>query len=592
MQESQLHQLASAMSGRRSGGLGLSPLDPLILAIVGNGTTDLLAEALAATGVRYGFDLRIVQGLFGQTMQEALSPESAINAARPDYVLPVVDYRALPVAPGLGPGDADGEDAAVAAACGWLNAVREGFRRHAGATVVVPTVPVPPEPLFGGLDAALPGSLLRILERVNRGIADAAVASGDLLLDVARLASTVGLESWFDAGFWNLGKLPFGPAFVPLYADAVVRTLAAARGKSRKCLVLDLDNTLWGGVIGDDGLDGIVLGNGSAKGEAFLAVQRFALALHGRGVVLAVSSKNQDEIARLPFRSHAEMLLKESDISVFQANWQDKASNLRVIAEKLNIGTDALVLLDDNPAERALVRREMPEVAVPEVSADPTDYPRLLAWAGYFDAVSLSREDAERGRYYEQNARRAELASSATDMDGYLASLDMEMTVSPFGPQGRSRIHQLINKTNQFNLTTRRYSEHQVEAFEIDPQALTFQIRLRDSFGDNGMISVVIGVADGETLEIDTWLMSCRVLNRGVETAVLGVLAAAARARGFSALRGVYAATAKNGLVRAHYQRLGFTRSGGDEERSVWVLPLGGFADTSKHIRVFVKDTE
>jgi FkbH-like protein len=356
--------------------------------------------------------------------------------------------------------------------------------------------------------------------------------------------------------------------------------------------VLDLDNTLWGGVIGDDGLDGIVLGNGSAKGEAFLAVQRFALALHGRGVVLAVSSKNQDEIARLPFRSHAEMLLKESDISVFQANWQDKASNLRVIAEKLNIGTDALVLLDDNPAERALVRREMPEVAVPEVSADPTDYPRLLAWAGYFDAVSLSREDAERGRYYEQNARRAELASSATDMDGYLASLDMEMTVSPFGPQGRSRIHQLINKTNQFNLTTRRYSEHQVEAFEIDPQALTFQIRLRDSFGDNGMISVVIGVADGETLEIDTWLMSCRVLNRGVETAVLGVLAAAARARGFSALRGVYAATAKNGLVRAHYQRLGFTRSGGDEERSVWVLPLGGFADTSKHIRVFVKDTE
>lgn len=584
LKEIQLHQLADALEGRRAAQGDLKPLEPITLGIVSNGTSDLLTKPLVATGARYGYDVRVVQGLFGQVMQEALDAASNVNAAAPDFILLVLDHRALPVSPALG--SVAGEEANINAVLDWLGSLRDGFRRNCAATVVIPTMAPPADPLFGSLDAAVPGSLRRILGKLNQKIVELAPASGDLVLDVAFLASAVGLDEWCDAAYWNLAKLPFGQAFLPLYADHVLRTLAAARGKSRKCLILDLDNTVWGGVIGDDGLDGIVLGNGSAKGEAFLAVQRLALALRDRGVLLAVSSKNEEEMARGPFRSHAEMLLKESDIAVFQANWIDKAGNLRAIAKELNIGLDALVLLDDNPAERALVRRELPEVAVPELPPDPAHYPRVLAWAGYFDTVSYSAEDAERGQYYASNAKRAELAVSATDIDGYLASLRMVMTVVPFDASGRSRICQLINKTNQFNLTTIRYSERQVMAFETDPSVLALQIRLIDTFGDNGMISVIIAVPDGDALEIDTWLMSCRVLNRGVERAALNVLVGAARARGCRALRGAYISTKKNSLVREHYKRLGFSQLSGGDERSTWILPLDHFADQPHHIHV------
>jgi FkbH-like protein len=432
----------------------------------------------------------------------------------------------------------------------------------------------------------------RLLERLNHRLAEDVRKAGDLILDTASLAAAVGVDEWYDDVYWATSKLPFAQAFVPLYADCVWRVVAAARGKARKCLVLDLDNTVWGGVIGDDGISGIVIGNGNPTGEAFLAVQRLALALRQRGVLLAVSSKNEEAAARAPFQSHPEMLLRESHIAVFQANWIDKASNLRSIANTLNIGLDALVLLDDNPAERALIRRELPEVAVPDLPTDPAHYPRILAWAGYFETVSYSTEDAERAQYYASNAKRAELAATTTDMDGYLASLEMVMTVLPFGPIGRSRIAQLINKTNQFNLTTRRYTEQQVAALEEDQTVVALQVRLTDTFGDNGMISVVIGIPDGDVLDIDTWLMSCRVLNRGVERALLNVLVGIARARGYKHLRGHYRPTQKNDLVREHYGRLGFTLTSEDGDGSLWHLPLGTFQDLACHVHTVIKNEE
>jgi len=255
----------------------------------------------------------------------------------------------------------------------------------------------------------------------------------------------------------------------------------------------------------------------------------------------------------------------------------------------LNIGLDSLVLLDDNPAERSLVRQELPDVAVPELPQEVAHFPRVLAWAGYFEAATYSTEDAGRAQYYSSNAKRAELATSMTDMDSYLRSLDMAMTVAPFGPMGRARIAQLINKTNQFNLTTRRYTDQQVKDFEAAPGAVTIQVRLADKFGDNGMISVVIGVPDGDVLDIDTWLMSCRVLNRRVEKATLNVLAAAAKAKGYKALRGSYIPTPKNDLVRPHYERLGFTRVSDDDGRTVWSLELDGYSEFACPIQVTVK---
>ena len=368
------------------------------------------------------------------------------------------------------------------------------------------------------------------------------------------------------------------------------RLLGAARGKARKCLVLDLDNTLWGGVIGDDGLTGIVLGNGSPLGEAYLKVQQTALALRERGVVLAVSSKNDDHIARGPFRAHPEMILKEQHVAVFQANWQDKASNLKAIAQTLNIGVDSLVLLDDNPVERAQVREALPEVAVPELPDDPAFYAQTLLAAGYFEAVAFTAEDRERANQYQSNAERAQALGAATDLSSYLTSLQMRAIFSPFDSVGRQRITQLINKSNQFNLTTRRYTESEVLAFEEASSGLTLQVRLIDRFGDNGMISVVVCRADGADWLIDTWLMSCRVLNRSLEQTMLNHLVSRAREAGARALIGEYLRTDRNGMVKDHYARLGFTPLEVEDHRSLWRLEIDSFVPVGTPIEVVIAE--
>ena len=421
------------------------------------------------------------------------------------------------------------------------------------------TIAHPPESVFGNLDIALPGTLRHLIDAVNCEIVKGAAESGDLLFDVAGLAAMVGLGDWHDHTLWNIAKLPFSNLFLPLYADHVCRVMAALRGKSRRCLILDLDNTVWGGVIGDDGLEGIVIGQGDATGEAHLEVQRTALALRDRGIILAVSSKNDDTLARGPFRSHPEMLLREDHIAVFQANWQDKATNIRAIAKELSLGLDAMVFLDDNPAERALIRQLVPQVAVPELPSDPALYGRTLLATGYFEAVTFSAEDKKRASFYQENARRASLQKEAGDLDAYLASLRMVMTVQGFDDIGRTRIAQLISKSNQFNLTTRRYTDIEVAEAERDPDAFTMQVRLADEFGDNGMISVVICRRVGSHWEIDTWLMSCRVLGRCVETAVLQEMLLHARRSNISKIIGVYRPTERNALVKDHYEKLGFT---------------------------------
>ena len=360
----------------------------------------------------------------------------------------------------------------------------------------------------------------------------------------------------------------------------MARTIAAVRGLSRKCLVLDLDNTLWGGVIGDDGLGGIQLGQGSAIGEAFLAVQKMALELRSRGVVLAVCSKNEDHNARLPFREHPDMLLREHHIAVFQANWTDKAANLRAIASQLNIGVDSLVFLDDNPAERMQVRGELPLVAVPELPEDPALYPRTLAAAGYFETVGFSKEDRERADYYQANAQRAAALNASGDIGAYLASLDMVCTIGLVDEIARPRVAQLINKSNQFNLTTRRYSESELGAAIEGPSRHVVQVRLVDRFGDNGIISVLIADKKGKTWEIDTWLMSCRVLGRRVEEACLSHLVVAARQAGAGELVGKYVASPKNGMVADHYKKLGFLPLGTNNGLSLWRLALDEFRAT------------
>lgn len=571
LDENELVRLAKTLARAKAGERSLKPLVPFKLGIVSNATTHHAVPVLIASALRHGILLDVVEAHYGQVMQEALDPGSTIHEAKPDAVLIALDHRGLPLK--------DGADGALS----YLDTIREGLRGE--GLCILQTVPRPPEMLFGNLDLAVGETLRATIDTLNRGIGQSLEGTPDLLFDVAGLAETVGLAEWHDPTLWNMAKVPFAGRFLPLYAEQIGRLVAALRGKSRKCLVLDLDNTLWGGVIGDDGLEGIVLGEGDATGEAHLSVQRAALALRERGIVLAVSSKNDDAIARAAFQKHPEMLLKEDHIAVFQANWQDKATNIQAIAEELSLGVDAMVLLDDNPVERALVRRLLPQVAVPELPSDPALYARTLMAAGYFEAVAFSAEDKKRAEYYQENARRANLERSVGGVEAYLASLDMAIDFRPFDEAGRARITQLINKSNQFNLTTRRYSEAEVKAAERD--AFTLQVRLADTFGDNGMISVVICRPDGPTWDIDTWLMSCRVLGRKVERAVLQEIVTHAREQGIETLTGTYRPTERNKLVENHYADLGFSLVAKSEDgTTVWSLDVAEAEEWALPMRV------
>ncbi len=543
-----IHRLCHASSD-------LSPLAPFKLSILPGATYDFIAAGLPAAAARHGVALEVALAPLGQIEQEVLNPASSLRLSRPDGVLLGIDHRWL----GLDVAELDGNaEARVIEAVDRVAQLAEGIA-DLGAAPLLPTIPTPGDALFGSYDRRAAGTVRAMVEHFNSRLPEVCARTGGAILDVAAICETVGSSRWFDPVAYNLYKLPFASDAVPLFCDMAARVLGALRGKARKCLVLDLDNTCWGGVIGDDGLEGIRIGGG-AEGEAFASVQRMALSLKQRGVILAVCSKNDDANARIPFQQHPDMLLKESDIAVFQANWTDKASNLEAIAATLEIGLDALVLLDDNGAERAQVRAALPMVACPELPNDPAYYPAYLLGAGYFESVSFSSEDRLRSQSYAANAQRAEVKSRSRNLDDYLSSLEMRIGFSPFDAVNRARIAQLVNKTNQFNLTTRRYTEAQIAALEGGAD-LTLQVRLSDRYGDFGMIGLIIARrTEDDVFDIDTWLMSCRVLGRKVEEGMLAELVNRARDAGATRLIGHYNRTAKNAMVADHYDKLGFTR--------------------------------
>ena len=553
--------LGKAITRLKAEGANLAPLAKVRLAVLPSATFDLVTPGLAAAAARHGVDLDVVSYPPEQIETLVFDPSSALGKQPFDAVFIAIDHRWLGFdgAPTKVTPDERVESA--------ISRVRRLIERLAegGATPITPTIACPPVSLFGSYDRRVPGAMRAAIEALNGALPTICTETGAILFDAAAVAEMVGTARWFDRTLYNLYKIPFWPDAAPLYCDHFARLLGAMRGKTRKCLVLDLDNTLWGGVIGDDGLEGIRLSPGSAEGESFRSVQRVALALRARGVLLAVSSKNDEINALAPFREHPDMLLRESDIAVFQANWNDKPSNLEAIARALNIGIDSLVLLDDNSAERAQVRSVLPMVAVPELPADPAHYADTLLAAGYFEALSFSKEDEARAESYATNALRAQLFEKLSDVGEYLSALEMRIEHGPFDALNRARIAQLINKTNQFNLTTRRYTEREVADMEVGAVAFTLQTRLADKYGDFGMIGVVIakrGEAErARAWELDTWLMSCRVLGRRVEESMLATVVEAARRANIDGLIGIYSPTAKNGMVRDHYDKLGFTRT-------------------------------
>ena len=560
---------------------------PVRLAVLGTGTLTHLLPGIRVAGMRRGIWIDTHENDYGQYWRELSDPGSALHAFQPTLVLLALDAHELTG----GVTAAMDRDTAEAALNEVLARIRATWRlaRETLRCPVLHQAALPVHPLvLGNNEHRLPGSRAGFITRLNVRLRELAEAEGVDILSIDERAAHDGLSAWHDPGLWHRARQEVSYSATPMYGELVSRWIAAKLGRSFKALVLDLDNTLWGGVIGDDGMEGIEIGQGSPLGEAYAAFQDYARELSRRGVILAVCSKNDEANALEPFEKHPDMVLRRADIASFVANWSDKAGNIRAIAQELNIGLDSLVFVDDNPFERNLVRQELPMVAVPEVSDDPTGYIKAIADAGYFEGLAVTGEDRERTNQYQGNKARDSLKESATDLTAYLRGLEMRLIWKRFDRVGLQRIVQLINKSNQFNLTTRRYTDEDIIAVMADPDAFGLQLRLLDRFGDNGVIAIVIGrLLENMDLDIDTWLMSCRVLGRQVEPATLNLIAHQATLLGARRLVGRYVPAKKNAMVKDHYVNLGFTITGAEPSGvSRAVLQLAGYrpADTFIHV--------
>jgi FkbH-like protein len=531
----------------------------LKVAVLADFATQQLAQLLDVLFVQAGIDATLHVADYGVMDQEVLDPKSELYALKPDVVFVLQCTQALRERHASIDGDRSSLGDLVARECQqrW-----EMLRKHCGATIVQSLFALPTERPFGNYDRLVPESLTATTLRANARLTEAARESNTLLLDVEALASWIGRKSFFDEKLWALGKTPCALEQLPWLAQGCVDIAATLRGRVVKCVILDLDNTLWGGVIGDDGVDGIALGH-AGDGEPFHRFQLYLRELKRRGIVLAVCSKNEEDAARKPFREHPEMVLREEDIAVFVANWNTKVDNIKTIREVLNLGFDSMVFVDDNPFERNMVREYLPQVTVPELPEDPADYVRALSELNLFETSAYTDEDRDRSRQYREESNRKLHEKAFTDVDGYLQSLAMKIAIRPFDTPNLPRIAQLIQRSNQFNLTTRRYGLPECEALMNDASVVPLYVRLADRFGDYGLISVVALRKEQEVrrLRIDSWLMSCRVLARGVEQHVMNHAVSVARSLGVERLVGEYVPTSKNKMVKDFYGRFGFEKT-------------------------------
>ena len=403
--------------------------------------------------------------------------------------------------------------------------------------------------------------------------------------DINYLSSYVGIRYWFDQSLWYQAKYAVSMESIPELAFNISKIIMSIIGKSKKCLVLDLDNTCWGGVIGDDGLDGIHIGTETAIAESYIVFQKYVKELKDRGITLAICSKNDFENAKEGF-SHPESILKFDDFTSFKANWSPKHKNILDIANEINIGIDSLVFIDDNPVERDIVFSQIPSVSVPDVGSDVVEYIRHIDRNGYFEPISLSDDDINRSQYYEDNKKRANEQVTFQSYDEFLVSLDMTAEIKSFSSIYLDRITQLINKINQFNLTTRRYTAGGIENIAKSNKHIKIYGKLMDKYGDNGLIAVTIGSIINNQCNIDLWLMSCRVLKRDMEFAMLDELVKQCTEKGVSEIVGYYYKSAKNSMVSDLYENFGFILSEADNEDTIWKLDISNYENKNKFIGI------
>jgi FkbH-like protein len=557
-----------------------SNLKKIKIAILGDSATQFLMQALRGVGYENGYDLQIWEADFNQVERQVFDPTSELYEFKPEIVIIFQSAHKLlgkynKLKPEEYSGLADSRMEQVGNITTTLNEQLKAKIIYYNYTEINDSV-------FGNYATKLESSFLFQLRKLNHELmVFAASQSNFYICDISTIQNQSGKANFFQSSVYINTEMVLSLAILPEVAARTFDLIGTMSGTLKKCLIVDLDNTMWGGIIGDDGMENIQVGS-LGIGKAFTEFQYWIKKLKNRGIIIAVCSKNTESIAREPFEKHPDMVLHMDDIAVFIANWENKADNIRQIQKILNIGFDSMVFLDDNPFERNMVRENIPGITVPELPEDPAEYLEYLYQLNLFETISFSNEDAERTKQYQVEAKRTVQQKSFTNEDDFLKSLNMVSLVEPFNKFNTPRVAQLSQRSNQFNLRTVRYTESDIEAIAVSKDIFSFSFTLEDKFGDNGMICVIIlKKEDEKTLFIDTWFMSCRVLKRGMENFVLNTIINFTKEKGYSFLKGEYIETAKNEMVKNHYFQLGFEQSG-----NKWLLNTEKYENKKCFIKI------
>lgn len=558
------------------------------IAILGGSTTSNIKLVLELFLLDQGIRPTFYESEYNKYYEDAVFGNEELDAFAPDIIFIHTSFRNIINLPQV-TDTAEDVDAKLNSEFARFNQVWTALENKFKCTIIQNNFEYPHYRLLGNKDATDIHGKVNFVTRLNLMFAQYAQEHGNFFInDINYQSAQYGLEKWSDEFYWFMYKYALSVSAIPTLSYNVANIIKAIYGKNKKALVLDLDNTLWGGIIGDDGVENITIGQETAGGEAFTEFQQYLKEHKDLGVLLNVNSKNEMENA-LAGLNHPEGVLKKDDFIIIKANWEPKSKNLYEIANELNLGIDSLVFVDDNPAEREIVNQEFSSVSTPDIGEVPEYYIRAIDRCGFFECVSISADDLKKVGMYKQNAQRQQMLSTFENYGDYLLSLDMKATIESFIPMYMQRIAQLTNKSNQFNLTTRRYSQAEIEQVASDDEYITLYGKLTDKFGDNGVVSVVIGHIIGDCLDIDLWIMSCRVLKRDMEFAMMDALVEKAKARNITKIYGNYYPTAKNAMVKEFYSLHGFERISLDEQgNSKWELVVSDYENKNKYIKVEV----
>jgi FkbH-like protein len=561
-----------------------SNLKTIKLAVLGDTATQFLAIALKGLGYDNGLNFEIWEADFNQIERQVLDLSSELYEFKPEIVIVFQSSHKL-----LGKYNKIKLHEHVLFASKELRAIQNIYNNLTNkleAKVIFYNYNEIDDSVFGNYANKTESSFLFQLRKLNYELICFASKSSNLYLcDISLIQNQVGKINFFQPSIYISTEMVLSIDVLPKVASKTIDLINTLNGKFKKCVILDLDNTIWGGIIGDDGIEKIQIGS-LGIGKAFTEFQYWVKKLKNRGIIVAVCSKNTESIAKAPFVKHPDMVLRMEDISIFIANWDNKADNIRKIQSILNIGFDSMVFLDDNPFERNIVRENIPGICVPELPEDPADYLEYLYELNLFETISFSYEDTVRTKHYQIEAERTEIFQKFKNEDDFLKSLAMVSHIQSFNKFNTPRVSELSHRSNQFNLRTIRYSDIDIEKISNSADHFTFSFSLEDKFGDNGLICVIIlKKENNNTLFIDTWFMSCRVLKRGMENFALNTIVNFAKENGFSNIKGEYIPTEKNEIVKDHYLNLGF-----DNHKEKWILDLDNYTPKNNYIAIKKQD--